>query len=265
MLFFCCGVAAQFNDFHSVTEGTGNGFQTVCSTHEQYLRQVIGHFHIVVTEREILFPIQHFQQRRRRVAVIGYPQLVHFIQQHQRIDGAHLFHGVHDTPGHGADVCSAVTADFRFILHAAQRHAHIFPVQCLCHSTGNGCFADAGRSHQTKDGGLFLGGVFPHCQIFQNTFFHFFQTVMVFIQNFRCLFQVEGFFGHFIPGQVQQCVNITAGHVGFGRSYGNLHHTVDFLLYGFPHFFRRVLFLQTTAKFRRVSADAVFVPPVLPE
>ena len=83
---------------------------------------------------------------------------------------------------------------------------------------------------------------------------------MIFIQNFRCLFQIESFFGHFIPRQVQQCINITAGHVGFGRSYRNLHHTVDFLLYGFPHFFGRVLFLQTTAEFRSVSADTVFIP-----
>ena len=89
----------------------------------------------MVTEGAVLLAIQNLKQCRRRVAVIGNTKLIHLVQKHQRIDGACLLHGIDDASVNCADIGLSVSADFRFILHAAQGHPHIVTVECLRNGT----------------------------------------------------------------------------------------------------------------------------------
>ena len=263
MQFFIGSIAGKLDDFHSVSQRAGDGFQTVCGTHEQHLGQVIRLFHEMVAEGMVLFRVKNLQQSCRRVAIMRNTQFIHFIQEHQRIDGTYHLHSIDDSAGHSTDIGSSVTADFRFILHAAQRHSHIFSVQCLCDGTGNGCFTYTGRAHQTKDGCCFIGCIFADSKVFQNTFLHLFHAVMIFIQNFGSLRQVKQFFCCFCPGQRKHRFNIRSGNVGFRRCYRNFQHTVDFFFHHFFYMLRRILFLQLLAVFRRIGTDTILIAQLI--
>jgi hypothetical protein len=49
--------------------------------HKQHLRQVVVHVEIVVLEGGVLLRVQHFKQRRGRIAAEVRGHLVHFVQQ----------------------------------------------------------------------------------------------------------------------------------------------------------------------------------------
>ena len=127
MQLFQRGVAAQLYHFHSVQQGLGNGVQAVRCTHKQHMGQIIRLFYEMIAESIILLPIQHFKECGR-VAVMRNAQLIHLVQKHQRIYSSCLLHRVNDAPRHRANICPPVSANFRFILYAAQRHTDIFPV-----------------------------------------------------------------------------------------------------------------------------------------
>ena len=213
----------------------------------------------MITECAVLFRIQYFQQGCCRVTVMRNTQFIHFIKQDQRIHCTCLFHGIDDSTGHCADICSSVAADLCFILHAAQRHSHIFSVHRFCNGTSDGCFTYTGRAHQTKDGRIFLRCILANRKEFQHTFFYLFHAVVVFIQNFRCLFQVKSFFCSFCPGQRKHGFDISSGNIRLRRSHRDLHHAVDFLFHHFFHMFGRVLFFQLFTIFCRISTYAVLI------
>ncbi len=78
------GVAGDADDLHAVhqrlrhAQGVGRG-------DEHHVREVEIHLQIVIVEGGVLLRIQHFQQRRRRIAAIVGAQLVDLVQQEERI------------------------------------------------------------------------------------------------------------------------------------------------------------------------------------
>ena len=80
----------------------------------------------MIHEREILFRIQNFQERRPRITTKIHSKLVDFIQHENRIVGARLVQSLNDTTGQRADVRSPMTAYFRLVAHPAKRDAHEF-------------------------------------------------------------------------------------------------------------------------------------------
>ena len=103
----------------------------------------------MIAEGMILFRIQRLQQRRSRIAPEIAGHLVHFIQQEQRIQAAHLLHPAYDASRHGPDVGTAVPADFRFIPYAAQGNTGKFAVYGFRNRDCHGSLADSGRTYQT--------------------------------------------------------------------------------------------------------------------
>ena len=63
------GVAGQLDDLHAVAQRPGNRVEHVGGADEHHLRQVERHGEVVVAERRVLLGVEHFEQRRRRVAV----------------------------------------------------------------------------------------------------------------------------------------------------------------------------------------------------
>ncbi len=83
--FFEFGVTGKPNHFHAVLQGGRNGVQHVRGGDEKYLAQVVLDVQIMIHEHVVLFRIEHFEQRRRRIAAEVHRHLVDFIQHEHRI------------------------------------------------------------------------------------------------------------------------------------------------------------------------------------
>ena len=66
----------------------------------------------------VLFRIEHFEQRRTRVAAEISAELVDFIEQQHRIHRAGFLHHLNNLSGQCADVGATMTANLSFITHA---------------------------------------------------------------------------------------------------------------------------------------------------
>ena len=127
-LFFL-RVAGELEDLHAVAERFWNRIHPVRRGHEEDLRQIERHIEIVIAERRVLFRVEHFHQRCRRIAAEIAAELVHLVQHE---DGIHRFGALDtldDLAGQSADVGAAVAADFSLVVHAAERNAHEFAAQ----------------------------------------------------------------------------------------------------------------------------------------
>ena len=117
------GVASDADDLHAVQQGLGH-VERVRRRHEHHVRQVIVDLQIVIVERRVLLRIEHFQQRRGRIAAMVHAHLVDLVQKEQRVAALGLLQALDHPARHRADIGPAVAADLAFVAHAAQRHAH---------------------------------------------------------------------------------------------------------------------------------------------
>ena len=83
------GIALQPDDLHPVEQRLRQ-VQRVRGADEHHVRQVDVEFEIVVLELRILFGIEHFEQRARRIATEILAQLVDLVEQEERVALASL-------------------------------------------------------------------------------------------------------------------------------------------------------------------------------
>lgn len=83
--FFFQYVARHFNEFHTVEQGARYGVEVVGRGDEQNFRQVVVYVEIVVVESVVLFRVEHFEQRRGRVAFEVVAYFVDFVEYEYRI------------------------------------------------------------------------------------------------------------------------------------------------------------------------------------
>ncbi len=121
---FDLGVAREPDHFHAILQRRRDGVHHVGRGDEEYLAQVVLDVQVVIHEHVVLFRIENFQQRRRRVAAEVGRHLVDFVQHEHRVAHAGFLHHLENLSGQGADVGTPMAANFRFIPHAAQRQAH---------------------------------------------------------------------------------------------------------------------------------------------
>jgi hypothetical protein len=75
----------------------------------------------MVAESVVLFRVENFQKRRRRVAAKILAEFINFVEQNHRIVRSGAFHQLHDLTGQRADISAAMSANFGFVVNAAQR------------------------------------------------------------------------------------------------------------------------------------------------
>ena len=153
--FFQSRIAGKADHLHTVQKRCRNSIQGICSAHKEHIGKVIGHIHIVIRKGIVLLRIQHLQKSTGRIPIIGGGQLVNFIQHHNRIGGACLFHTVHNPSGHGSDIGSSMSPDIRLIPYTPQRNPHIFSGQSLGNAFANAGFTRS-RSPCKKQNGAAL-------------------------------------------------------------------------------------------------------------
>ena len=165
----------------------------------------------------VLLRIQHLKQCTGRIAAEIAAHLVDFIKQEQWIFHTCFRHVLQDFARHRADIGTAVAADFAFITHAAQRHTHILATCGFGNRLTQGSFTHPRRTNQTQNRAFELVHTFLNSQIFQNTFFDFFQTIVVGIQNQISFGNIFADTGFFLPRQLKQSIDIVAYNGRFRR------------------------------------------------
>ncbi len=104
------GVPVDFHNLHAVQEGRLYRGQAVGCCYKEDLAEVVIQFQVVVKESVVLFRIQNFEEGRRNIAPEVLPNLVDFIQDHDRVGTACFFDALNNSTRHGADIGSAMTA-----------------------------------------------------------------------------------------------------------------------------------------------------------
>ncbi len=84
------GVAGELNHLHAVAHRAGNGVEHVGGGDEHHPRQVESDAEIIVAERRILLGVQHFEQRRGRIALKARAELVDLVEHHHRVARSRL-------------------------------------------------------------------------------------------------------------------------------------------------------------------------------
>mgnify|MGYP007126720271 CR=1 FL=1 len=215
VVFFHAGVAGQLDDVHAVAQRAGDGAEVVGRGDKEHMAQIERDIDEMIVEGAVLLRVQRFQQSCRRVAPEVACQLVDLVQQHQRVGGLGGDHGADDLAGHGTDVGAAVPADFSFIMDTAQRNTGEFFVQRTGNRAGKAGLTDTGRSHKANDRRLCFRSKDADSKVLKDTFFNFCKAVMVFIQKFRCFFQIERVFAFFFPRQGKYPFQIVSRHGSF--------------------------------------------------
>ncbi|MNQ57142.1 hypothetical protein D3C85_712880 [compost metagenome] len=233
------GVTRQADHFHAVQK-RGRNVQRVAGCHEHDVGQVEVDFDVVVLERVVLFRVQHFEQRRRRIAAEVHAQLVDFIKQEQGIAHADLRHVLDDLARHGTDVRTAMAADLGFVAHAAQRHADELAVRRLGDGLPQRGLAHARRADQAQDRSLHLVHALLHGKIFEDPFLDLFEAIVVVVQHRFGVADRIVDLALLPPGEVDERIDVVAHHRGFGR---HRRHELELLELGiglFARLFRHV-------------------------
>jgi hypothetical protein len=96
------------------------------------------------------------------------------------LDRLGFFHALNDFTRHRADIGTAVTANFAFIAHAAQRHADKIAVRRFGNRLPQRCFTNTRRADETQDRAFDLSfRALLHGQVFKNAFLDLLKAVMI--------------------------------------------------------------------------------------
>ena len=144
-------VAGQVDDLHAVQQRPRYGIQLVGRADEQYLGQVERHVEVMVQEVGVLLRVQHLQQGRGRVTVVGGADLVQLVEHDHRIGRAAALDRLDELAGHGADVGAPVPLDLGLVAHAPEAEAEELAPERVGDRAADRGLADAGWADQQQD------------------------------------------------------------------------------------------------------------------
>ena len=179
--------------------------------------------------------VEHFEQRAGRIAAKIRAELVDLIEHEHGVARTAAAQFLNDAARHRSDVRAAMTANFRFVAHAAQTYPHKLAAERVGNRLTQTGFADAGRPEKTHDRAVPLRIEFPHGQIFDQALFNFFQIVVIAIQDLLRLLEIEVVLAQVIPRKICDDLDVTDddGELRAGRrnkieplqfALGLLHH-----------------------------------------
>ncbi len=113
------GVTLEPDDLHPVHQRLRH-VERVGGGDEHHVAEVVIELEIMVLEAVVLLGIEHFQQRRGRIAAEVLAELVDLVEQEQRVRCPRLLDVGNDLARQRADVGPAVAADLGLVAHAAQ-------------------------------------------------------------------------------------------------------------------------------------------------
>ena len=114
-----------------------------------------------------------------------------------------------------------MSADFRFVLDAAEAHADEFTIQRTRDGTRDARLSHTRRPNETENGRFHVPRQFEHREIFGNALLDLFKAVMIGIQHFHAVGKFLRVLRLLSPRQIENPVEIPRNHRVFGR--GGLH------------------------------------------
>src|SRR6516225_9221717 len=196
------GVARKFNDLHAVAQRLRDRIHPVGRGDESNLRKIERHIEIMIAEGRVLLRVKYLHQCGGGITAKITAQFVDFVEHADRVVALRTADTLNDLSGQSADVGAAVTANFRFIVHAAKGNAHEFAAERTGDGLAERSLADAGRSDKAKDRTLHPRLQFFHGQVIEDAFLHLLQIVVVFIEDLVRLGNVNfRAAGGFVPRQ----------------------------------------------------------------
>ena len=210
------GVARNADDLHPVHQRLRH-VQRIGRGHEHHVREVVVHLEVMVVEVAVLLGVQNLQQRGGRIAPPIGAELVHLVEQEQRVRLPGLLHALDYLARHGADICPAVTANFGLVAHAAQAHAGELAAGRARDRLAERRLAHARRADEAQDRALELLVPGLHGQILEDPLLYLLQTVVVGVQDLLGLLDVALDARALLPRNAQQPIEIVAHDGGLGR------------------------------------------------
>ena len=103
-------VTGKLDHLHTIAQRRWNRSELIRGADEKNLRKIEGQIEIVIGESVVLFRIENFEKRSRRIAAIIRAQLVNLVQHHHRIIHARAANLLNDAARHRAHVSSPMAA-----------------------------------------------------------------------------------------------------------------------------------------------------------
>src|SRR4051812_23084880 len=111
----------------------------------------------MISERDVLFRIEHLEQSRCGITTEIVPELVDFVEDKHGVLRFRTAQSLDDLPWKRANVRASMSADLRLVAHAAERHAHEFAAERLRDGTGERGLTDSWRADKAQNRSLHLG------------------------------------------------------------------------------------------------------------
>ncbi|MNZ66090.1 hypothetical protein D3C78_843020 [compost metagenome] len=183
----------------------------------------------MIVEVVVLLGIEHFQQRRCRIATHVAAHLVDFIEQEQRVADTHFCHLLNQSSWHRTDVSTAMTTNFRLVTHATEGHAHELAVGGMSNRLRQGRFTHPGRTDQAQHRTTNFLHALLHGEVFEDAFLDLFEAIVVGIQNVFCTRQVQAYLALSLPRHLNQPVDVRTHH---SRFRGHRRHLLELVQLG---------------------------------
>ncbi len=209
MHFFFFNVTGELDDLHPILQSGRDRIDVVRGGHEHDLAQIVVHLKIMIGEGVVLLRVKHLQERSRRVAPEVSAQLVDLVQHEQRVDRASAAHDLDDPTGHRPDIRSPVAANLRLVTHPTQGDPDEIAAKRLGDRFAQRGFARPRRPDKTQDRGLHLiQGQLADGDVLQNALFRLLKAIMLFVQDFGGVVDIEVVFRLVRPGKLQEPIQV---------------------------------------------------------
>src|SRR5712692_7549171 len=217
----------------------------------------------MVVERIVLFGVEHFEQRRRRVATEVRRHLVDLVEQQHRVARAGFAHALDDLAGEGADVGAAMAANLRLVTYSAERDADELAPGRARHRLAKGGLTDARRSDQAEDWPLHLADQRLHREVFEDTLFDLIEPVMILFQDALGFLDVELVLRVLEPRQGKEPVEVVAYDGRLGRHRRHHLELLDLAFAFLARLGRHLLLAQLVFEFLDLVLEFVLLAELL--
>ena len=205
---FLVGVAGKLDNLHPVQKRTRDGIKRVCGGDEKHFGQIEGYLKEVVAEAAVLLPVERLKQRSTRVSAVVGAELVYLVEHHEGVARTRLNNTGDDAPRHGADVGAPVAANLRLVVYAAERDADKLSVDRPCNALRDAGLAGARRAYKAQKSAFYLAAYLLYGEIFKDALFDLFKPIMLVVEDFPRLCDIDGLLSIFAPGDFKAGVEI---------------------------------------------------------
>ena len=115
-------------------------------------------------------------------------------------DRTGLFQRLHDAARHRSDIGAAVSADLRFVAHAAERDAHELPLHRPRNRLAERRLAHAGRADEAQDRPFHVALELAHGQVLDDALLDLVEVVVILVEDAPCLDRIEAILGDRLHG-----------------------------------------------------------------